>query len=382
MENILRAPQILLPGARFSLEKWAVVACDQFTSQPEYWQETQALAQGAPSALNIVYPEAWLAQGDARIAEINRTMEEYLHGVLTRQVDGYVLVERETSTGKRLGLVAEIDLAAYDYRPGSAPRIRATEGTILERIPPRVKIRKNAPLETPHAMLLADDPGRTLIEPLYARRDSFELLYDFDLMQGGGHIRGWRVDGAQNAQIEEAARALEKEGLAFAVGDGNHSLAAARRCWELSGEPLARWALVEIVNVYDEALVFEPIHRAIFGGDAASLRAALRARFPVGEGAALLCGGREEGFACGLAELQPLLDEWARQNGATIDYIHGADVARRLAAEGAASLLLPVIPKEELFAQVRLHGALPRKAFSMGAARDKRYYLECRRIRP
>ena len=186
----------------------------------------------------------------------------------------------------------------------------------------------------------------------------------------------------QNAQIEEAARALEKEGLAFAVGDGNHSLAAARRCWELSGEPLARWALVEIVNVYDEALVFEPIHRAIFGGDAASLRAALRARFPAGEGAALLCGGREEGFACGLAELQPLLDEWARQNGAAIDYIHGADNVRALARAGAVGVILPDFAKSDLFRGVVLGGVLPKKTFSMGHAEEKRYYLECRQIAP
>ena len=390
MENILRAPQILLPGARFSLEKWAVVACDQFTSQPEYWQETQALAQGAPSALNIVYPEAWLAQGDARIAEINRTMEEYLHGVLTRQVDGYVLVERETSTGKRLGLVAEIDLAAYDYRPGSAPRIRATEGTILERIPPRVKIRENAPLETPHAMLLADDPGRTLIEPLYARRDSFELLYDFDLMQGGGHIRGWRVDGAQNAQIEEAARALEKEGLAFAVGDGNHSLAAARRCWELSGEPLARWALVEIVNVYDEALVFEPIHRAVFGVDEKKLLEALKAQCGAPDGQrVVVCKGKEKtelyfsqaSSNLPVGTLQKFLDAYIEENGGRIDYIHGEEVVEELSAqEGNIGFLLEAMPKKELFKTVVLDGALPRKTFSMGHAWDKRFYMECRQI--
>ena len=292
-------------------------------------------------------------------------MEEYLHGVLTRQVDGYVLVERETSTGKRLGWWRKSTwrptITGPAARRASAPR-RARS---WRRIPPRVKIRENAPLETPHAMLLADDPGRTLIEPLYARRDSFELLYDFDLMQGGGHIRGWRVDGAQNAQIEEAARALEKEGLAFAVGDGNHSLAAARRCWELSGEPLARWALVEIVNVYDEALVFEPIHRAIFGGDAASLRAALRARFPAGEGR-----GAAVRRAGGRVRLRPgRVAAAAGRVGAAKRRRHRLHPRRGRgappAAEGAASLLLPVIPKEELFAQVRLHGALPRKAFSM-----------------
>ncbi|MBE5766611.1 MAG: DUF1015 domain-containing protein [Clostridiales bacterium] len=379
MDTIIRAPRVLLPDAKCSMEKWAVVACDQFTSQKEYWQETETITAGEPSTLNIIYPEAWLSQGDARIAKINETMKEYLSGVLTREVNGYILVERETTDGKRLGLMAEIDLEAYDFMPGAKPRIRATEGTILERVPPRVKIREGAPVELPHVMLLADDPDKTLIEPLYEKRDSFELLYDFDLMQGGGHIRGWKVD---SETVEETALKLETEGMLFAVGDGNHSLAAARQCYLNNPNPLARYALVEIVNLYDPALVFEPIHRAIFGADGEKFLNDFANAFPKGDKVTLIVGDKEESFDAVLADIQPFVDQWIRENGAEVDYIHGADVVRKLAAEGAVGMLLQVLNKKELFPQVRAYGALPRKAFSMGHANDKRYYLECRRIKP
>lgn len=379
MNTIIRAPRVLLPDARYEMEKWAVVACDQFTSQKEYWQETETIAAGSPSTLNIIYPEAWLSQGDSRIASINRTMEEYLSDVLTREVNGYILVERETTDGKRIGLMAEIDLEAYEFMPGAKPRIRATEGTILERIPPRVKIREGASVELPHVMLLADDPGRTLIEPLYAKRDSFDLLYDFDLMQSGGHIRGWRVD-AEN--VTETALKLERDGMLLAVGDGNHSLAAAKQCYLNAPNPLSRYALVEIVNLYDPALVFEPIHRVIFNADAEAFFRDFAKAFPKGDKVTLIANGREEGFDAILAEVQPFVDRWIRENGAEVDYIHGEDVVRKLAGEGNIGMLLTVLQKEDLFPQVRAYGALPRKAFSMGHANDKRYYLECRRIKP
>ena len=224
----LRGPEILLPDENYDLSQWAVIACDQFTSQPEYWDRVRSRVFDKPSTLHITYPEAWLDQGDARIESINRKMIAYEQEVLTRCVKGMVLVEREIATGKRIGLLAT---EKYDFSVGSQSLIRATEGTVLERIPPRVKIRRNAALETPHILVLVNDPGRTLINPLYAGRDSLKKLYDFDLMLGGGHIRGWQVD-----RFDTVLPALEglyqaADGLLFAVGDGNHSLATARQCW-------------------------------------------------------------------------------------------------------------------------------------------------------
>ena len=284
--------------------------------------------------------------------------------------------------------------------------MRATEGTILERIPPRVRIREHAPLETPHVMVLVDDPERTLIEPVYARRDSLEKLYDFELMEGGGHIRGWLAD---ESGLESALAGLNgrADGLLYAVGDGNHSLATAKTCWENIKKTLspaeiethpARWALVELNNLYDPALVFEPIHRALFGVTAAAFRDAfsawLKARGMALEAAApekamfTLVGDPDEAYAMrGLTNplplytLQMFLDEWLKtMRGASIDYIHGADAVRELSAKGAVGLLLPAMDKRVLFESVRRGGALPRKTFSMGEANEKRYYLECRRI--
>ena len=404
----LRMPEILLPGEQYDLAKWAVVACDQFTSQPDYWQRVQEFVGGAPSTLNLIYPEAWLAQGDARIETINRAMRAYERDVLTRRFEGFVLVERTVSAGRRLGLIAAVDLEKYDFSRGSTSLIRATEGTILERIPPRVRIRERAGLELPHILLLADDPARTLIEPLYAARDSLEPLYDFELMAGGGHIRGWRVpeehalDGALEGLLEKS------NGLLFAVGDGNHSLATARQCWlNLRGtlppeqreiHP-ARWALAEINNLHDPALVFEPIHRAIFGAEPGALTEAFAAWLEERDMALANCAAREAMFAftdgetdrplrigrlknpLPLAALQPFLDEWLAAHGsASIDYIHGEDALRVLAKRGAVGILLPAMDKRALFESVRCGGSLPRKTFSMGEANEKRYYLEARKI--
>ena len=405
----LTVPEILLPGEDCDLSKWAVVACDQFTSQPDYWRRVMEITGAAPSTLNMIFPEAWLGEGDARIAQINRMMLAYEKTVLTRRVRGFVLVERAIASGKRLGLVAAVDLEQYDFAPDSSSLIRATEGTILERIPPRMRIREHAALELPHILLLADDPGRTLIEPLWARRDEFEKLYDFDLMESGGHIRGWRVsdehalDGALSGLLEKA------NGLLFAVGDGNHSLATARQCWlnirdaltpEQRAHHPARYALVEINNLHDPALVFEPIHRAIFGADGAALKRdlaawldgrgmALRVCAPGEAMLTLLDGGEDAPLRVErlknplpLATLQPFLDEWlAGCAGARIDYIHGEDAVRELARQGALGILLPAMDKNALFESVRRGGPLPRKTFSMGEANEKRYYLEARKIK-
>ena len=405
----LRVPEILLPDENYDLSQWAVIACDQFTSQPEYWDRVRSRVFNKPSTLHITYPEAWLDQGDARIESINRKMLVYEQEVLTRCVKGMVLVEREIATGKRIGLLAAVDLEKYDFSVGSQLLIRATEGTVLERIPPRVKIRRNAALETPHILVLVNDPGRTLINPLYAGRDSLKKLYDFDLMLGGGHIRGWQVD-----RFDSVLPALEglyqaADGLLFAVGDGNHSLATAKQCWldlkpslteEQRENHPARFALVELTNLHDDALTFEPIHRVIFGADPVELAYDF-GLWLAGQGMKLsICTADQAMFRwiqgyrtlpytienlnqpLPLAVLQAFLDEWlAQHQSASIDYIHGEDAARQLSeAKETTGILLPAMDKFILFEAVRRGGALPRKAFSMGEAVEKRYYLECRKI--
>ncbi len=404
----LKKPEILLPDPACDLAKWAVVACDQFTSQPEYWRRVETFVGSAPSALNLIYPEAWLSRGDARIEAINRAMRDYEKNVLTHRVSGFALVERRIAAGRRLGLVAAVDLEQYDFARNSRSLIRPTEGTILERIPPRVRIRERAPLELPHVLLLADDPDRTLIEPLYAARDGLEKLYDFELMEGGGHIRGWLVP-EEDALEGALAGLMEKaDGLLFAVGDGNHSLATAWQCWlnirqhlspaERETHP-ARWALVEINNLHDPALVFEPIHRALFGAEGEALRRDFAAWLAERGMSLVDCGAREAMFTLTqrgrdrslrveglenplpLATLQPFLDQWlAARADATIDYIHGEAALRALAENGALGILLPAMDKRVLFESVRQGGPLPRKTFSMGEANEKRYYLEARKI--
>ena len=277
----LKPDDLYLPARGVDLRRWAVVACDQYTSQPDYWQRVEAYVGEAPSTLHLVQPEIDLAHAEARIPAIHRAMREYLsNGMLVRAVhDGFTLTERATASGVRLGLVAAVDLEAYDFTPGSGAMIRATEGTIRERIPPRMRIREGAPLECPHVMLLLDDPDFTVIEPLYARLRETAPLCDFELMENGGHLRVW---GVQNddalAPVSNALSALweKADGLLYAVGDGNHSLATAKACWDalkttLSPEARqthpARYALAEIVNLHSPALTFEPIHRVLFGTD-------------------------------------------------------------------------------------------------------------------
>ena len=277
----LASDDILLPAAGVDMSKWAVVACDQFTSEPEYWQEAAETAGDAPSTLRLIYPEAFLGEkdGDKRVNAINAAMRQYLDdGVIVPAVHGFILTERECIHGLRAGLIAAVDLEKYDFSVGSKSPIRATEGTILSRIPPRVKIREHASIELPHIMMLIDDAMRTVIEPLYEMRESLRGLYDFDLMQGGGHIRGWAVEGEAADFVVSAMRALREKcpDIFLAVGDGNHSLATARQCWlnmrdsltpeERENHP-ARYALCEIVNLHSEALVFEPIHRVLQGAD-------------------------------------------------------------------------------------------------------------------
>ncbi len=407
--------EILLPAPGRDLTRWSVVACDQYTSQPEYWQRVEQFVGDAPSAYKLILPESRLNEADVdrSIAAIQAEMDRYLaQGVLREVGTCLIYVERALSSGKtRRGLVGQADLDRYDFTPGSDALIRATEGTVLERIPPRVKVRQGAALELPHVMLLTDDPGRTVIEPLAAQTGEMELVYDFELMEEGGHLRGWKLTETQTAQVAAALAALAepaafqsryrapgKAPLLFAVGDGNHSLATAKACHEADpANPLARYALVELVNLHDEALEFAPIHRVLFGVEPEAVLADLKAACPgaydgAGEGHVLRyvhAGGEgaitvpksESQLAVGT--LQSFLDRWLKAHAqARVDYIHGGDVTRALAAQpGNLGFLLPAMGKDELFPTVIFDGVLPRKTFSMGQARDKRFYLESRRIR-
>ncbi len=413
---------ILLPKEGTDMEKWAVIACDQFTSQPEYWQAVEKEAGASPSAYRLILPEAHLNAPDVdeRIARINANMEQYLNdGVFRCFEDALIYTERTQTDGKiRHGLIGKVDLDCYDFTPGSGALIRATEGTVLDRIPPRVRVRKDAPIELPHIMVLIDDPERTVIEPLSAAVSDMTLLYDFDLMQGGGHIRGWLLDDAQKAAAAAALSTLsspevqeKKYGikdaapLLYAMGDGNHSLATAKQCFEDLKARLgdaayaspARYALVELVNNHDDALQFEPIHRVVFGTEPEAIIADLFAAFPgahdgIGEGHVIeyLFSG-QHGFVTipdpvkqlPVGTLQAFLDDYLRQHeGCTVDYIHDDDEVERLSMQsGAVGFKLPAMGKDQLFKTVMADGVLPRKTFSMGHARDKRYYLEARKIR-
>ncbi|MBO5798376.1 MAG: DUF1015 domain-containing protein [Clostridia bacterium] len=387
----LQPADLLLPAG--DLSRWSVVACDQYTSEPEYWQAVEQQVGETPSTLRITLPEIYLNEDPApRIAAINRTMADYLAGDVFRRFPGsMVYIQRDTSCGVRRGLLGVIDLEEYDYRPGSHTLIRATEQTVVERIPPRVAIRKDAPLELPHVLLLMDDAAHTVIEPLAA--EDFQKVYDFDLMMEGGHITGHLLNDAAKARVEAALAALldgQEDPLLFAVGDGNHSLATAKECYRQNPNPRNRYALVEVVNIHDEAIQFEPIYRVLFHADTADVMAKLAAL--TGEdGQAVTCvtGDGEQTLTLAptsklpVGTLQVFLDDYvATHPGVTIDYIHGTDTLRRLAAApGAIGFLFDGMGKDELFPAIRADGSLPRKTFSMGHAADKRYYLECREIR-
>ena len=408
---------ILLPRD-CDMSLWSVIACDQYTSRPEYWQRVEERVGRAPSTLRLILPESCLEgpSVETDIMEVNNTMSRYLReGRFQEYPEALIYVERTLDNGKtRRGLVGAVDLEAYDYEPGSASPVRATEGTVMSRIPPRVAVRKNAPIELPHAMLLVDDPHRMIIEPLSVRTGEMEKLYDFDLMERGGHIRGWLLTEELKVQTLQALNTWKDraeqdlDGLLFAVGDGNHSLATAKECWERrkgmvpqdrwDAEP-ARYALCELVNLHDDSLEFEPIHRVVFGVRPEELLDALMDYYPSA------VQGRGEGHVipfvinrwsrgeitvtrpqCQLAvgTLQGFLDSYiAARPRVRIDYIHGEDDARKLAGEreDAVAFLMPAMDKSQLFPTVVHDGVLPRKTFSMGAAHDKRFYLEARKIR-
>ncbi len=410
--SIFGAADILLPQVD-SAEKWAVIACDQYTSQPEYWESVAKTVGDAPSALRLVLPEVYLgADNSAQAAQIADTMSDYLNrGIFKAYPGSYVYVERRLQNGSiRRGVVGALDLEAYDYHSGAATPVRATERTVEERIPARMAIRKLAPLELPHILLLCDDREQTLLESVAAEKGSLPQLYDLELMAGGGHLSGWLLSGkhaadftARVVEYEQAtARRYESVGMApllYAVGDGNHSLAGAKACWEtlkrenpgadLSAHP-ARYALLELENLHDESQQFEPIHRIVKQTDPAVLLAALLdavctdSGYPVkwyaeGKSGTLYLNPAKGDLPVGI--LQTFLDAYLPQAGGSIDYIHGDDVLYDLAAApGCVGFQLEAIPKESFFTGIAHDGVLPRKTFSMGHACEKRYYLEARKI--
>lgn len=362
--------EILLPKEHLSA--FSVIACDQHTSEPEYWQAAERLVGDTPSALRLILPEYKL-HGDvtADIQMIHQTMESYVNqNVFDTFPDAMIYVERIDSVGRlRRGLVGALDLEAYEYLPGKIATVRATEETVPERIPPRAAVRRGAALETSHVMLLCDDGERTVIEPLAAQKADMRLLYDFDLMLNGGHLSGWLLGENQLAQVATALKVLQGNApMLFAVGDGNHSLATAKALHEEQPDNLrGRYALCELVNLYDESLTFEPIHRVAFDIERGHLENAYANRF--------------DGENPDVGDVQEFLDSFVSRFGGEVDYIHGADTALKLGERSdAMTFLMDTIPKENLFSQVTRRGVLPRKAFSMGHADDKRFYLECRKI--
>ena len=412
MSNAFKAADILIPS-NVEMEKWSVVACDQYTSEPEYWQETERTVGDAPSALRLILPEVYLENSDVdeRINEIHRSMEKYLSdGIFKEYKNAMIYVERTTSDGVRAGVVGAIDLEEYDYRKGSKSSVRATEATVVERIPPRIKVRTGAPLELPHIMILIDDAKRTVIEKIGEKKAKLEKIYDFELMQGGGHIAGYLLGESEINEITAALDALGDPGefnaryglsgepvMLYAMGDGNHSLATAKEYYERvkkeNPNSSARYALAEIVNLHSDALRFEAIHRIVTGVDVGKLLSELKVSLGAsengdGQSFTVVNNGSEEKLFITrptsnltVGSLQQFLDAYIKENGGKIDYIHGADVVRRLSeASDSVGFLLPDMSKEELFPTVIKDGALPRKTFSMGHAQDKRFYTEARRI--
>lgn len=388
--SIFTSADILLPKAA-DMEKWSVIACDQFTSQKDYWVKAHETVGDAPSALKLIMPEAELPAEEGRIDAINAEMKAYLeNGIFEEKKNSFIYVERTLNNGKiRKGLVGMIDLEEYDYNAGSVSAIRATEKTVIERIPPRVNIRRGASLELPHVLLLCDDEERMMIEPLGVSRRGLPLVYDFELMQGGGHISGWLVTGlplrALKSRIEDYEKKAAAKGLIYAVGDGNHSLAAAKACYMENKRPEARYALVELENIHDEAQEFEPIHRIVTGTDTEKLIEAFKklddehgteVRWYAGE----KCGTvRAAGLPVGT--VQSFLDTYLSENPGETDYIHGDDVTIELSKqENAVGFVLPPVEKAAFFDSIAENGTLPRKTFSMGSANEKRYYLEAKKI--
>ena len=428
----IQEPEILLPNKSIDLTKWSVIACDQFTSQPEYWKAVEDFVGDSPSTLRMILPEVYLETPKEQelIQSTQNAMKAYMNSGILEPHDGFILVERTVGGKTRTGLMLALDHEAYDFSSGSQTLIRATEGTIIERLPPRIRIRKDAVLELPHILVLIDDPGRTVIEPLAAQKIKYPKAYDFELMMNSGHLTGYHIDRGGAESLVAALRQLsdnssfhqryqvgdDKGVLLFAIGDGNHSLATAKSIWESikgtvgSSHP-ARYALVELENLHDPALQFEPIHRVLFDVKV-NLNSALDEYFldayhlePVDSMEALkvhVQSQPESGQTVGIAHasgfstltfnkpssnlavgtLQGFLDSLLkRELIGKIDYVHGDAIVADLGIkEGNLGFFLPAMEKNDLFKTVIVDGALPRKTFSMGEAHEKRFYMECRRI--
>ena len=403
-KTIFSPTNILLPKQNF--EAWSVIACDQFTSNEEYWQAVKTEAGEHPSTLNLIYPEVYLGKTDATevTANINSTMQKYVEdGIFEEYPNALIYVERTQRDGKvRCGIVGAVDLDEYDYHEGSTSRVRATEKTVLERIPPRVEIRKNATLELPHILMLMDDTANAIVEPLALLAASGEMqkLYDFDLMLDGGHLCGYLIPEAMQADICQKIEALGElhGGITLAVGDGNHSLATAKACRALGATECNRYALCEVMNIHSDALVFEPIFRTVEGIDAAELLADFKAYLADTTNQNVNNAPQEITFVCGtlrevvvaerpphalaVGTVQQFLDAYlANKKDAVIDYIHDEEELLSLTANGkTCGFLYGCMGKSELFDAIEKEGVLPRKTFSMGSSRDKRYYTEARKI--
>lgn len=404
---VFNRANVLLP-ANADMSKWSVVACDQYTSEPKYWEDVENFVGTSPSAYNLILPEMYLQCGDVgeRIEKINSQMNRYLSdGVFASEGRCYIYVERTLRCGKvRKGVVGCVDLECYDYMPGSKSAVRPTEKTVVERIPPRLRVRENAPVELPHIMLLADDPNKILIEPLGEEKSKFEKLYDFDLMMSSGHITGYKLDDETASAFENKLLSMGNDGsksaLVFAVGDGNHSLATAKACYrnlkdkigDAALESPARYALAELVNLHDDSLEFEAIHRVVFGVDRDKFTdGLLNICTPVDSAERDFTLVTEEGdkplkfnnpdSSLAVGCIQNYIDTYLAENGGSVDYIHGEDVARELVGEGNVAIVLDAMKKSDLFKTVTEDGVLPRKTFSMGEACDKRFYVEARKIK-
>ncbi|MBQ9932310.1 MAG: DUF1015 domain-containing protein [Ruminiclostridium sp.] len=422
MNKIAFSPADILLPVDCGLTKWAVVACDQYTSQPEYWERVDQYVGEAPSTLRLILPESKLESDNVEeeIAKINQTMEAYLKEERLRSLDNSLLyIERKLTNGKvRYGLIGKLDLEQYDYSKGSGTPVRATEGTVLERIPPRMRVRRNAPIELPHIMVLIDDPDKNIIEPLHEATSKMSMVYKTTLMEKGGQIAGYLLDKEQTEDVltkmaaladpDRFAKYYNAEGypvLTFAMGDGNHSLATAKACWEELKPTLseaerethpARYALIELTNLHDDSLEFEAIHRVLFDVDGEKLLNDYIAAYPgahLGEGeghqVTYILNGKKgvvtvpnPSAQLEVGTLQAFLDTYLKENGGKIDYIHGEDVTEQLASQpNSIGFILPCMDKDQLFPTVIFDGALPRKTFSMGEAHDKRFYLESRKIK-
>ncbi len=424
----IRESDILLPSDSVDASRWAVVACDQFSSQKDYWHQVEAITADSWSTYNLIFPECYLEDDDReeRIRKINANMNEYLaSGIFVTYKDCFILVERMTESGTRYGLMAALDLENYSYAPDSRTLVRATEGTILSRIPPRKEIRKNAPLELPHIMVLLNDRKRQIIEPLVARRPALKCIYDTDLMLSGGHLRGYLIDSEEDIEIiikgmEDLYRSLDMNNpILYAMGDGNHSLATAKSLYEdqkkenrqkALASP-SRYALVELENIFDPALCFEAIHRVFFNTSLDDFISELKKHCTIvsadeteadaqdwqqkleGDDGyirfAVVCGKdsrvykvTSDRYSLAASIIQQVIDSLLQQGNSSVDYIHGIPSTLSFAKTGEnIAVILPDISKESFFDDIKADGAFPRKTFSIGHAQEKRYYMEARKIR-